>query len=424
MLNGGAISLDITPPLGTLIPGLFHERRAEAVHDPLNVRSFVLERAGVGIAIVVCDLIGVARAYLDAAKARIAETTPLAPERVLICCTHTHTGAQTGEDAYTEFLVERIADSVRLAWRGREAVAVGWARAEEDRPVFNRRFHMADGTVRTNPGLGNPDVVRAAGPVDPEVGVLCLRKPDGRPVGLLCNYALHYVGGGDHEREISADYFGYFVRLIQRMRGQRFTAALSNGASGDINNHDVIGGSRSANDRHQHTERVAALVAAQAFWAWNEMDFAGNLTLGAEMVEVALQRKAGPSPADVARAQEIDEKGRGTMAERAFARRILRRMAEAPEEARTWVQALRIGDLALVGVPGELLVRLGLDIKKRSPFGHTMVLELANDSVGYLPDEQAYKEGGYEPEAALFTPGSGERIVDAAGGLLEALYKT
>ncbi len=95
MLNGGAISLDITPPLGTKIPGLFHERRAEAVHDPLNVRSFVLERDGSGIAIVVCDLIGVARAYLDAAKARIAETTPLAPERVLICCTHTHTGAQT-----------------------------------------------------------------------------------------------------------------------------------------------------------------------------------------------------------------------------------------------------------------------------------------------------------------------------------------
>ena len=423
MLNGGAITLDITPPLGTLIPGLFHERRAEGIHDPLNVRSFVLERDGTGIAIAVCDLVGVSRTYLDAAKARIAETTGLAPERVMICCTHTHSGAQTGDDAYTAFLVERIADSVRIAWDGRDAVGAGWGRAEEGRPVFNRRFHMADGTVRTNPGTGNPDVVRAAGPVDPDVGVLCIQKTDGAPVGLLCNYALHYVGGGDHEREISADYFGYFSSLIQRMRGQRFTAALSNGASGDINNHDVIGGSRSANDRHQHSERVAALVAAQAFWAWNGMDFARDLPLGAEMVEVALQRKAGPSPADITRAREIDQEGRGTMAERAFARRILRRMAEVPEASRTWVQALRIGNLALVGVPGELLVRLGLEIKRRSPFGQTMVLELANDSVGYLPDEQAYREGGYEPEAALFTPGSGEQIVEAAVNLLDRLYR-
>ncbi|MCE2438344.1 MAG: hypothetical protein J4F39_02845 [Candidatus Latescibacteria bacterium] len=422
MLNGGATTLDITPPLGTLIPGLFHERRAEGVHDPLNVRSFVLERDGGGIAIVVCDLVGVSRTYLDRAKARIAESTGLAPERVLICCTHTHSGAQTGDDAYTAFLVERIADSVRMAWDGRDAAAVGWGCAQEGRPVFNRRFHMADGTVRTNPGIGNPDVVKAAGPVDPDVGVICIQKPDGEPVGLLCNYALHYVGGGDHEREISADYFGHFSRLIQRMRGKRFTAALSNGASGDINNHDVIGGSRSANDRHQHSERVAALLAAQALWVWNEMEFTGDLLPGGEMVEVALQRKARPSPADIARAREIDESGRGTMADRAFARRILRRMADVPDETRTWVQALRIGDLALVGVPGELLVRPGLEIKKRSPFGQTIVLELANDSVGYLPDEQACKEGGYEPEAALYSPGSGEKIVEAAVGLLDRLH--
>ncbi len=423
MLNGGAITLDITPPLGTLIPGLFHERRAEGVHDPLNVRSFVLEQDGKGIAIAVCDLVGVSRTYLDRAKARIAETTELAPERVLICCTHTHSGAQTGDDAYTAFLVERIADSVRLAWDGREAAAAGWGCAKEGRPVFNRRFHMADGTVRTNPGIGNSDVVRAAGPVDPDVGLLCIQKPDGAPAGLLCNYALHYVGGGDHEREISADYFGYFSGLIQRMRGVRFTAALSNGASGDINNHDVIGGSRYANDRHQHSERVAGLVAAQALWAWNGMDFSSDLPVDAEVVEVALQRKAGASQTDVDRAREIDEQGRGTMADRAFARRILRRMEEVPEEARTWVQALRIGDLGLVGVPGELLVRLGLEIKERSPFGQTMVLALANDSVGYLPDEQAYREGGYEPEAALYMPGSGEKIVEAAVELLERLYR-
>src|SRR5687767_12196707 len=114
MLRAGTVCLDITPPLGTQLRGLFHERRASAVHDPLYARAFALENGGEGIAVVVCDIIGVRRAYLDSAKARIAETVGLAPERVLICCTHTHTGPETGDDPYTESLIGRIADAVQL----------------------------------------------------------------------------------------------------------------------------------------------------------------------------------------------------------------------------------------------------------------------------------------------------------------------
>ena len=107
MVNTGTAAVDITPPLGTLIPGLFYERRAEVINDPLLARSFVFEKGGEGIAVVVCDLIGVKRAFLDRARERITKDTGLDPERVIICCTHTHTGAQTGEDAYTEFLIGR-----------------------------------------------------------------------------------------------------------------------------------------------------------------------------------------------------------------------------------------------------------------------------------------------------------------------------
>ena len=89
--------------------------------------------------------------------------------------------------------------------------------------------------------------------------------------------------------------FGYFGELIQRIRGERFVAALSNGACGDINNIDALGGTRSRNDRYQHTERVAARVAAAAFWAWNEMNFTGDAPLGAAMEEVRLQRRPLPT---------------------------------------------------------------------------------------------------------------------------------
>lgn len=425
MLKAGAACLDITPPLGTLIPGYFHERRVGAVHDPLNVRAFALERGGEGVAVAVCDLIGVKRAYLDQAKARIAATVGLRPEQVLISCTHTHTGAATGEDAYTQFLIGRIADSVRLAWERREPAEVGWGSAAEDRVIFNRRYRMRDGSVLTNPGIGNPEALEPVGPVDPEVGVLCLRRPGGETIGVLANYSLHYVGIPDDAQSISADYFGCFGQMIQRLRGERFVAALSNGACGDINNIDVLGGARPKNDRYQHTERVAARIAAAAIWAWNEMPFVDDAPLGAAMAEVTLKRRPLPTEEEQAQAREIEARVEArqpvTMGERAFAGRILRRLTDAPAEVPTWVQALRIGDLALVSAPGELFVELGLQIKQRSPFGRTMVVELANDSVGYLPTRRAYEEGAYEPEASLFGPGVGEQIAETALGLLERL---
>ena len=423
MIKAGAAVLDITPPLGTLMPGLFHERRAELINDPLNVRGFVLESDRTGIAIVVCDLIGIKRTYLDRAKEKISDAIGLEPSQVLISCTHTHTGAQVGENAYTEFVVERISDVVRLAWEKRQIAEVGWGSSTEDRVVFNRRFKMKDGSVRTNPGTGNPEVVEPMGPVDPEVGALCLRQPDEDTIGLLGNYALHYVGGGDHQRAISADYFGLFAQFIQRIKGESFVAALSNGACGDINNNDVMGGTRPKNDRYQHTERVAALIATHAFWAWNEMTFSGDIPLDSAMEEVMLKRREPLSEEEMARARELEHKERLTMSERVLVRRARSSQpsAEPSKAVPTWVQALRIGDLALVGVPCEFFVELGLAIKQQSPFKQTMVLELANDSLGYIPPRRAFAEGGYEATSCRFQPGVGEQIVDTALKLLSRI---
>ena len=88
------------------------------------------------------------------------------------------------------------------------------------------------------------------------------------------------------------------------------------------------------------------------------------------------------------------------------------------------VQAISLGrDLAWVSVPGEVFVELGLAIKKRSPFPLTMVVELANENIGYIPDRRSYAEGNYEPQSARCAAGSGEEMVDAAVALLEQLYE-
>lgn len=425
MLTAGASCVDITPPLGTHLRGYFEERTAATVHDPLHARSFVLEDDGAAVAVAICDVIGINREYLDQARSLIAETTDLLPAQVMIACTHTHTGPQTGDDEYTEWLWRRIADGVRIAWQAREPAEVGWASATEERLVFNRRYRMTDGTVQTNPGIGNEDVVEPAGPIDPEVGVMALRGADGRTIGLLGNYALHYVGIPDDHTAISADYFGFFSTQIQRMRAESFVAALSNGASGDINNLNVMGGVSPRNDRYQHCERAGAIVAANAFWAWNEAEFTGDAPPACALAEVTLEPRPPATEEELAKARQIEERleagERVRMGERSFARRV-RRFEEEPPTARdTLVQALRVGDLAIVGAPGEFFVELGLDIKRRSPFAQTMVVELANDSVGYIPTLRAFEEGAYEANSSRYEPGFGELIVETAVGLLEQL---
>ena len=353
MIRAGAAELDITPPLGLNMPGLFHERLAETVHDPLAVRTLVVESGGSCLCFSVCDLIGIHRDIIDRARARVAETLEIPPHGVMISCTHTHAGteASTWSD-YTTWLVDRIVDSIRIAWQRREPALAGWGSVDEHRLPFNRRFRMEDGTVRTNPGYANPDVVEAVGPVDPELGVLCLKRPAGGVLGVLANYSMHYIGGGGREKHaISADYFGMFANHLPRLCEADFVAAFSVGASGDINNIDVLGGSRPPNDHYQHTDRAGALLAADAYWAMAEMEFHDDAAVGSAMEEVVLERKR-VTEEDVRVAEAWSRLENATMAQRVFAWQTQRRRQEPPR-CSTWVQALRIGSLAYACVPGR-----------------------------------------------------------------------
>lgn len=94
------------------------------------------------------------------------------------------------------------------------------------------------------------------------------------------------------------------------------------------------------------------------------------------------------------------------------------------EERETWLQAMRIGDVAIAAVPAEYFTQLGLDIKNRSPFRHTLVAELANDWIGYLPNLEGHKLGGYQVWTGYHSyaePGTGERIADEIVGMLREL---
>ena len=108
------------------------------------------------------------------------------------------------EPAYSDVLVQKVADSVALAKRRLEPAQITYGLGSEGSVSFNRRFWMRDGTLRTNPGIGNPDIVRPAGPIDPTVGVIALRRPDGSPIAVWLNFAVHLDTTGGNS--VSADY--------------------------------------------------------------------------------------------------------------------------------------------------------------------------------------------------------------------------
>lgn len=410
--------LDVTPPLGVSIAGGMQNQKARYVHDPLYARCLVLDDGASKLVFVLVDNCLIPRTVFDEAKRRAEKVTGIPTSYLLMAATHTHSGPaatpvfQNDPDpAYLDFLVQRIADTVECAQHNLAPVRIAWGRAELPTEVHSRRWHMKPealaedpfgdhrDTVRMNPPSGE-GLIRPAGPTDPEVSFIAVQSLDGRPVALLANYSLHYVGGvpGDH---VSADYFALFAKHIRALLGAEnvdppFVGLLSNGTSGDVNNirHESP---EPAKPPYEQMERVGRMLAEEVYRAYPGLGWRDWVALGAATRELELGVRL-PSEADVQRAKEIMAAAKGpemkTLPE-IYARETVL-LAEYPKTVPLLIQALRFGDLGIVGIPCEVFAELGLQLKKESPFPSTFTIELANGYNGYLPTAEQHALGGYE----------------------------
>ncbi|MDP7010383.1 MAG: neutral/alkaline non-lysosomal ceramidase N-terminal domain-containing protein, partial [Verrucomicrobiota bacterium] len=249
--HAGAAKVDITPKLWPVqLIGSFNERLADKAHDPLHARAIVCDDGKTRLAIVIVDNCLIGRNYIDRAKALAAKRTKIRADRMLIAATHTHS-APPGKDrrtnrddaphrAYFKQLVNGIAEAIVTAEKNLESAEIAHGVALVPEEVFNRRWHMKPGGIAVNP-FGDPNdtvrmnpprnlIERPAGPTDPEVHFISFRSTDGRPIGLLANYSLHYVGGVP-AATISADYFAIFAGHIEKSLGKDkgYVAIMSNG---------------------------------------------------------------------------------------------------------------------------------------------------------------------------------------------------
>jgi len=423
----GAAEVLITPPLGISMAGYYEDRKANDVHDDLFAHALVFDSEGQSAAVVVCDLIGLNPEVTSPARDMIQARTGIPRDRAIICCTHTHTGPVVATEetffgkpdpAYVDVLTRNIADATQLAWQRRQPATLRAGRARAEGIAFNRRYWMKDGRLRTNPPFQSPDIVRPAGPVDPEVGVLLASDASGKPIALLSNFALHpdQVGG----TAIGADHEGVERDLLQRVLGENVPILCPNGCCGDINHFDM---SKSGPQHgHECAERSGSVLAGSVLQALPDLVNVEKVTLagGSRAVQAAFRL---PTAEEVKWAEDLvnrplhgfDDTGIDIVK----AHRIQWLARSGETSLRADVTVITLGEVAMVGLPGECFVEHGLTIKRRSPFPYTFIFELSNASIGYVPTRKAYDEGGYEATSTRLQPGTGESLVEAALGLLE-----
>ncbi|MFN3651443.1 MAG: hypothetical protein ACK47B_17850 [Armatimonadota bacterium] len=447
VFRAGAATSNLTPPLGTSINGGFVDRRAEYVHDELQARCLVLDDGRGYLAFAVVDACMLPREITDAARELLRREIQLPPERLLISATHSHSAGTCApvfqsepDPEYPRFVARRIADGVRRAVVNLAPAQIGWGSASVPEEVFNRRWRMKPGTippnpfggqdqVQMNPGVGSPNLVEPAGPTDPEVAFLSVRTPEGRPVALLANYSLHYVGGVEASH-LSADYFGVFADRVQELlKADRqeppFVAMMTNGTSGDVNNINFRGTPGPPAKPYEKMRQVAHRVAGAVHAALRNVRHQDRALLAAAQSELTL-RVRKPQPEEVARAREILAKAKpGVLHERdqVYARETVL-MADYPEEVPLFLQALRIGDLAITAVPCEVFVEIGLELKRRSPIRPTFTISLANGYNGYLPTPEHHALGGYETwraRSSYLEVDASRKITDRLLNLLKQL---
>ena len=424
-LRAGAATSNITPDLGIAIVGGFAPFPSTHIHDELHARCLVLDDGRTTLALVVCDLLGMDHRISTEARKIIQQRLKLAPERVLISGTHTHSaGTAMGQDRfkydqpmddYQKFIARRIADGVTCAHHNLRPAELGFGTAEAPEHVFNRRWLMRPGTVppnpfggddlvKMNPPRASPNLVKPAGPTDPTISFIAVRDKEGALISVFTAYSLHYVGGVG-PGHISADYFGMYCEDLKRLlnaeqqnpKNPPFVAMMANGTSGDINNINF----REAPPQrapYEQMRHVAQDVARKVYEALGKVDYRDKMTLDSRYREPQIGWRK-PTAEQMEWATKTIAKGKPpegkTDLSFIYAERTMR-MAEHPDSMPLPLQVLRIGDICIGTMPNEVFCEIGLEFKSRSPLQPAFMVSLNHGYFGYLPTPQQHQLGGYE----------------------------
>ena len=441
-IQAGFAERDITPGIGMERPGGYAKAFHTRFHDPCKVRAAVFENEARKVAIVAVDALFVPRTIVLNARAEIEKLTRIPGASVMIAATHSHSSGPVGmvqpgqfdtaseelrrlaydestlaDAGYLLRITHEIVQAVRSADAARVPAQLGFGSGHEDKAAFNRRMRMKNGQTWTMPGAMNPDIVDYAGPIDPQVGVIGAWNSSGQLIGTIVNFACHATTnpGG-----ISANWIYYLERTLQGALQTRAPVVFLAGACGDIGQVDSLS-PYEYRTGEAWAEFIGGRVGAEAVKALLSAPRGTNVPLDTRRKIWPIKRRQ-PSAESIAQARAIIARGKRPpdLSDWLFAREtlMLTHLLAVEPAVEIEVQAVQIGPAVCISNPAEYFVTNGLEIKKRSRFPLTFVVELANGGVGYVPTEEAFRAsgGGYETRLTFYSNleiSAGRQIAEA-----------
>ena len=442
-LKAGFSRVDVTPMLGIGIAGYYVPRFADGVLDPLQINALALSCGEEKAVLMSIDHCGIVKEVLNPMIDRVCAATGLPREAVYIHSTHTHTGPFLNpnptnplEIEYAQTVTRKFADAARLALADLKPARMGYGIGDAPNIAFVRRFRMKDGSVRTNPGVDNPDILHPIGDVDERVNVLRFDREQDSLV--LVNFGNHpdVVGGC----KISADWPGFLRQTVEKALDNT-RCIFFNGAQGDVNHVNVHPRGGYLNDMfmdfddvargYDHARYMGRVVAGGVLQAFDKVNYV-------EVDSIRFAQKYIDVPANLPTPEELPEAkcinalhNAGKDDELPYSGMMLTtvvadaarkvRLEHGPNSFRMVLSAVAIGPVAMFGIPGEPFTGVGRALKEAEDFRLVLPSCNTNAKEGYFPMLECYEEGGYEAGSSNFKAGVAELIIEAGLQLLKEL---
>ena len=444
-LQAGYSKVNVNPVLGVSINGYFKPRYTDGILDDLEIVAVALACGETKTLLMAIDNLHAPTDFLEECRESISQKTGVAKEGIFIHSTHSHTAGALELNSkdelvqqYTEFVGKRFVDAAVFALEDLKPAKMGWAVGKASNIAFVRRFRMKDGKVRTNPGVGNPDILHPIGDIDDRVNVLRFDR-EGAETIVLANMGCHpdVVGGN----KISADWPGMFRRRLEKSL-DNVKAVFFNGAQGDINHVNVNAKDGDFNDTfhdfddvdrgYGHARHMGNVVAGAVLQVYDKVNYRDVNTIRYAYKVTELPSNM-PKPEDMPLAHkyndlhkagkddEIPFKGMELTTVVAEAGRMVR-LEHGPASFPLGLSAVAIGPVALLGIPGEPFNGIGRGIKEAEGWEMVMPCCLTNGSEGYFPMQDSYDEGGYEARSSRYKAGTAELIIAEGKALLDTLH--
>lgn len=433
----GFYEMDITPPMGSIIPGNFGARYCDEILDKLYVRTVVVQNDEKLLAIAVIDACGITIDITESIRQRAVSLMPIKPEDIMVMATHTHGGGPTlnwGEEIVTDSnylrtLTERCADAMYMAWKNAKEGDMLLGKEEITDISFIRVYEMKDGSLKTNPGRPNRDnILKPTTTIDPELIVMAVKHGDSFS-GAIVNFATHPATV--FSNQITGDYISILANEMKRIYGPEFVTVFINGACGNINHVNLFDEPKSSLEIYKEVGKAIAQKSQDAI-SKAEVITDNTLLSASTNAQVRLRK---PTAEQLTKAKElfdsygdslIESTPRGTdpnYVDMFFALQTFIIMADKRTVRDAFMQVFRIGSCFVAGTPTQLFVQYGKKIKKE--IGNTcMVSAFANDYLGYVPTPDCMREGVYEARLAPtsgLSAETGDIIADTAISLANRL---